>query len=367
MIKTQKNKNIKGKRVGVLLRLIGCKVGKNKFILLIIKTMNTLIKKSTIAILTLAVVGITAMPLMASADSFVRIRNGVNSVVIRSNVGENGNMVSINGVTLNNTAAQDARKTYNTAVKNANKTYTDARKSARDKMRTALSSAGNDFSKRMTAYTTYLSEILAAFNQRSTAKATALQAYINALKAIQSSTNQAPTANNQSVSTNEETPKAITLTGSDPESSALTYSVVANPSHGALSGTIPNLTYTPATNYSGSDSFTFKVNDGTQDSNTATISITVIAVNDAPVATAQSASLAKNVSSAITLTGSDPENSTLSYFVVTNPVHGTLSGTVPNLTYLPATDYTGSDSFTFKVNDGSLDSAVATVSITVNP
>ena len=307
--------------------------------------MNTLIKKSTIAILTLAVVGITAMPLMASADSFVRIRNGANSVIIRSNVGENENMVSINGVALNNTAAQDARKAYNTAVKNANKTYTDARKSARDKMRTALSSAGNDFSKRMTA----------------------LQAYINALKAIQPSANQAPTANNQSVSTNEETPKAITLTGSDPESSALTYSIIASTSHGTLSGIAPNLTYVPDINYAGSDSFTFKVNDGTQDGASATISITVIAVNDVPSATAQSVSTAKNTSKLITLAGTDPENSTLSYFVVTNPVHGTLSGTVPNLTYLPATDYTGSDSFTFKVNDGSLDSAVATVSITVNP
>jgi hypothetical protein len=67
------------------------------------------------------------------------------------------------------------------------------------------------------------------------------------------------------------------------------------------------------------------------------------------------------------LTGTDPQNSPLSFFVVTNPAHGTLSGTVPNLVYMPATDYTGTDGFTFKVNDGGLDSTVVTVSITVNP
>ena len=64
----------------------------------------------------------------------------------------------------------------------------------------------------------------------------------------------------------------------------LTFSVVTSPTHGALSGTAPNLTYTPAADYNGPDSFTFKANDGTVDSNIATISITVDAVNDAPTA-----------------------------------------------------------------------------------
>jgi len=63
----------------------------------------------------------------------------------------------------------------------------------------------------------------------------------------------------------------------------LTWTVLSQPLHGTLSGTAPALTYTPATNYYGPDSFTFKVNDGTSDSNIATITITVTAVNDAPV------------------------------------------------------------------------------------
>ena len=63
--------------------------------------------------------------------------------------------------------------------------------------------------------------------------------------------NGAPTANPQSVTTNEDTAKPITLTGSDPDNDTLTFSVVARANHGALSGTAPNLTYTPATTTTG--------------------------------------------------------------------------------------------------------------------
>jgi hypothetical protein len=69
--------------------------------------------------------------------------------------------------------------------------------------------------------------------------------------------------------------KAITLTGSDADGDPLTFAIVTGPANGVLSGTAPNVTYTPAANYSGSDSFTFKVNDGTVDSTVATVSITV--------------------------------------------------------------------------------------------
>jgi hypothetical protein len=177
--------------------------------------------------------------------------------------------------------------------------------------------------------------------------------------------NGAPTANAQSVTTNEDTAKAITLTGSDPNGDPLTFSVVTGPSHGALSGTAPNLTYTPTANYNGADSFTFWVNDGTVNSNTATVSITVTPVNDAPVANAQSVTTNEDTAKGITLTATDVDGDALTYSVVTGPAHGALSGTAPNLTYTPSANYNGSDSFTFKVNDGKVDSNTATVSITV--
>ncbi len=178
--------------------------------------------------------------------------------------------------------------------------------------------------------------------------------------------NDAPVADAQGVGTAEDTAKAITLTASDPDGDGLTYSVVAGPSNGSLSGTAPNLTYTPNANYNGSDSFTFKANDGTVDSNTATVSITVNAVNDPPVADAQGVSTDEDTAKAITLTASDLDPDTLTYSVVAGPSSGILSGTAPNLTYTPNANYNGADSFTFKANDGTVDSNTATVSITVN-
>ena len=65
--------------------------------------------------------------------------------------------------------------------------------------------------------------------------------------------------------------------------------------------------------------------------------------------------------------GTEKQRPYLTYTVVTPPAHGTLSGTAPNVTYTPATNYIGADNFTFQVNDGALDSTPATVSISVTP
>jgi hypothetical protein len=85
-----------------------------------------------------------------------------------------------------------------------------------------------------------------------------------------------PVAQSFSTNTTYNTPVAITLRGTDPQGSNLTYSIVSPPAHGSLSGTPPNVTYQPATNYGGLDTFTFKVNDGTFDSAPATVSFEVI-------------------------------------------------------------------------------------------
>lgn len=85
-----------------------------------------------------------------------------------------------------------------------------------------------------------------------------------------------PVANNQSMITSKNIPKAITLTATDTDGDPLTYSIVTGPSHGVLSGPPPNVTYTPSLDYTGSDSFTFKANDGKANSNVATVSIMVL-------------------------------------------------------------------------------------------
>ena len=176
-----------------------------------------------------------------------------------------------------------------------------------------------------------------------------------------------PVAEDQVIVTDEDTPIGITLTASDMDGDTLTFSVVTGPTHGALSGAAPNLTYTPDANYNGSDSFTFKANDGQLDSNIAAVTLTISAVNDNPVAYDQSVSTPEGTPKDIMLTAGDADGDPLTYHVVTGPAHGILGGTAPQLTYSPTPAYDGADSFTFVANDGQADSNFATVSITINP
>ncbi len=176
-----------------------------------------------------------------------------------------------------------------------------------------------------------------------------------------------PQADAQNVTTPEDTPLSITLTGSDPDLDPLTYMIVSGPGQGTVSGTPPNVTYSPAVNFSGADSFTFHANDGTQDSPDVTVSITVTPVNDAPVAFDQSVPYDLNTPQSVTLTAFDIDGDPLTFTVTTQPSNGTLTGTAPNLTYTPDTGYAGNDSFKFVVNDGSVDSNEATISLNLMP
>jgi len=87
--------------------------------------------------------------------------------------------------------------------------------------------------------------------------------------------NHRPVANAQNVSLNANASLPITLTATDADNDLLTYSIATSPTHGGLTGTPPNVTYTPNFGYSGPDSFTFTANDGQTNSAPATISITV--------------------------------------------------------------------------------------------
>ncbi len=184
---------------------------------------------------------------------------------------------------------------------------------------------------------------------------------------VGSAPNTPPTAFNQNIITARNQPVGITLTASDTENNSLTYSIISTPAHGMLSGVSRSLTYTPAAGFAGNDGFTFKANDGKADSNIATITITVIANNTPPIATNQNLTTIQNTAKDITLTASDADNDPLVYMIVSNVNHGTLSGTSPNLSYIPDADFSGSDSLIFKVNDGQADSNIATVNITVAP
>jgi VCBS repeat-containing protein len=185
--------------------------------------------------------------------------------------------------------------------------------------------------------------------------------------------NQPPTANNQSVSTNEDTSSILTLTASDPDGNPLTYTVVSTPAHGTLSGSAPSLVYQPAGNYSGADFFTFRVNDGLANSNVATVSITVAPQNDPPVAVGEAYSVTSGTVLNVSAPGvlgndSDVDSASLQAQNATAPAHGTLTlNANGSFSYTPAAGYSGPDSFAYVATDGTAMSGQALVSITVNP
>jgi MYXO-CTERM domain-containing protein len=179
--------------------------------------------------------------------------------------------------------------------------------------------------------------------------------------------NDPPVAIPQGVAASEDAQVAVILSGSDVDGDGLTYSVLSSPARGALSGDGASLTYTPAADFAGTDSFTFKVNDGHADSPPATVSIAVSPVNDAPVAHGQAVSVREDGTVGVALGATDVDGDTLAYTIVTPPSHGTLTGSGASLTYTPSASYSGADGFAFKANDGSLDSNVANVVVTVTP
>jgi large repetitive protein len=183
--------------------------------------------------------------------------------------------------------------------------------------------------------------------------------------------NDAPVALNQNVTVIEDTPKEIILTATDVDNdlSDLTFTILSQPQFGSLTGSGRNWTYTPNPDYTGPDSFTFRVNDGELNSNIATIFINVIPENDPPVALDQVVTVIEDTPKVITLTATDIDTpqGDLVYTIVTFPQHGTLIGSGNTWTYTPDPDYNGPDSFTFKVNDGEFDSNIATVTINVVP
>ena len=190
------------------------------------------------------------------------------------------------------------------------------------------------------------------------------------------STNRAPLAGDETYSTSEDTALIVTSPGvlmndSDADGDLLTVAKVAGPAHGTLTlnpdGTF---VYTPAANFNGTDSFTYVANDGAVNSNVATVTINVGAVNDAPVATADSYATTEDstLTSAISMLAndSDVDGDTLTIVKVVDPAHGTLllnpDGT---FIYTPDADYAGADSFSYFVTDGLLNSSTVNVSITV--
>src|SRR4029079_16991638 len=136
--------------------------------------------------------------------------------------------------------------------------------------------------------------------------------------------NHAPVAQNGTLTTNEDTTGSGTLVATDADGNPLTYSIVANGTHGTATVTNASTgayTYAPNPNYCGPDSFTFKATDGTADSNTATVSVTVTCVNDAPVAQNGTLTTNEDTTGSGTLVATDVDGNPLTYSIVANGTH----------------------------------------------
>ena len=190
--------------------------------------------------------------------------------------------------------------------------------------------------------------------------------------------NDAPVAVADTLDATEDTPETYTaaqLVGNDTdvENSELSLSSVTSGSNGtAVLNADGTVTFTPNADYAGAADFTYIVNDGTADATSAaTVTVNVGAVNDAPVAVADTLDATEDTPETYTaaqLVGNDTdvENSDLSLSSVTSGSNGTAvlnaDGTV---TFTPNADYAGAADFTYIVNDGTAD-ATSAATVTVN-
>jgi len=162
----------------------------------------------------------------------------------------------------------------------------------------------------------------------------------------------------------------ILANDSDAESDPLTASVVSSPTHASYFYLLSDgsFYYTPTAGYVGADSFTYKANDGTSDSNTATVTINV--TNTAPSASNDSYTVHQGQSfhgSTVFANDSDANGDTLTLVIVSSTSHASYfnMNSDGSFEYTPDTGYVGSDTFTYKANDGAADSSIATVSLSV--
>jgi VCBS repeat-containing protein len=188
----------------------------------------------------------------------------------------------------------------------------------------------------------------------------------------------APVAVGDSYSVNEDGSLSVTAAGvlandSDIEGFPLTATLVTGPANGTLTlNSNGSYSYTPFANFSGLDSFQYRASDGSRTSNVATVTIAVNPVNDAPVVASDSFSVAEDSVLSIAAAGvlandGDADGNAITAVLVSGPSNGTLNlDPDGSFTYLPDTDFNGTDSFRYRARDGSLNSNVTTVAITVS-
>jgi VCBS repeat-containing protein len=167
-------------------------------------------------------------------------------------------------------------------------------------------------------------------------------------------------------------PQGVLGNDSDPDGNQLSAVLGSAASHGTIAlNANGSFTYTPAPNFTGTDSFTYRASDGTLTSSLTTVTITVNAVNEEPAAADDAYSTTEDTALTVATPGvldndSDPDHDPLSAVPISGPSHGTLTLKGDgSFTYSPDHNFNGSDSFTYRASDGTLESNQATVTITI--
>ncbi len=187
--------------------------------------------------------------------------------------------------------------------------------------------------------------------------------------------NSPPVAVDDSATTDQNTPVTVNVLAndSDPDGNPLTVTSVTTPANGNATFTASDVTYTPATDYYGTDTFDYTISDGQGGTASATVTVTVNPppppTNQPPVAVDDSATTAQDtpVTVAVLDNDSDPDGDTLSVQSVGAPAHGSAGTDGTTVTYTPSSGFSGSDSFAYTISDGRGGVATANVNVTVTP
>jgi len=181
--------------------------------------------------------------------------------------------------------------------------------------------------------------------------------------------NNAPVLTTTTLAATEDTPLAGQLTATDAENNPLTFARVNDAQHGQVTVSATGaVAYTPTANYSGADTFGVSVSDGAGGVTTGTVTISVAAVNDAPVMLAAALSTNEDVvlNSQLTAFVTDVDGNPLTFVVTTVPAHGALTLSAGGAAvFTPAANYNGADSFAISVSDGAGGLATGTVTISI--
>ncbi len=186
--------------------------------------------------------------------------------------------------------------------------------------------------------------------------------------------NDAPVAVDDSTSTAEDTAETITVLANDTDVDGDTLSVTGA-SVPAAHGTVAvnangTLLFTPAANFNGTDTFSYTITDGNGGTASATVTVAVTPVNDAPVAVNDATSTPEDTAKSIAVLANDtdPESDTLSVTAATvAPAHGTATISGTNVIFTPAANFNGTALISYTISDGNGGSASAQVTVTVTP